>query len=114
MNAKKSFFAKQLRKIMFEKNITQEDLGNMIGVNRQMISYWITSGKNPSLNSINKISAALKVPAGYFLENINIDDKKDNAKNNERDIQILQLKNEILELKLKISELENFVKEKLK
>ena len=69
---------------MFEKKFTQEDLGNIIGVNRQMISRWLTTDRNPSLASIKKLAAALNVPVTYFIEdeeqNIN-NEKTDEQKN---------------------------------
>lgn len=99
MKNKQPFFCKQLKNIMLEKCLTQQGLADKIGVGQQLISFWVTGKQKPNVTSLKKIAAALDVPLNYFFEN---SDEKNN-------VQILQLKNEILELKLKFSELEKIV-----
>lgn len=107
MKTKRSFFATQLKKLMFEKNLTQEDLAKKIKINRQMISYWLNSGKNPSLTSVKKIANALKTPMSYFVEEIT-------AVKNEKD-KVLSTKVELLEEKIKRHEVEiNYLKDIIK
>ncbi len=102
MEVKRSFFAEQLRKIMFEKKLTQQKLADMTGINRPLISRWIIGDRNPSLTSLKKIANVLDVSVEYFIEN-----GKENKNNfDEKDIEILKLKNEILDLKNKNLELE--------
>ena len=107
MSTKRSFFAKQLNNLMFERNISQEDLAKKIKINRQMISYWLNSGKNPSLSSIQKIANALKVSINYFIDGstpIKNEENKD-----------VWSKIELLEEKLKRHEIEiKYLKDKIK
>ncbi len=95
MKNNKNLFCERLKNLMFEKNLTQEDLAKSIGTNQQMISRWMTGGRKPSLTSAEKIAKAMKVPLNYFFE---IPDNKD--------IKILQLEKENLELKNKILKME--------
>lgn len=95
-------FSKKLKKIMFEKGFTQKDLAEKLGVSQAFISSWQVGKRNPKFSSIKKISEALNIPVDYFFENS--DDKSE-----KKDIQILQLEKENLELKLKISELEKTI-----
>ena len=69
MEVKRSFFAEQLRKIMFEKKLTQQKLADMTGINRPLISRWIIGDRNPSLTSLKKIANVLDVSVEYFIEN---------------------------------------------
>jgi transcriptional regulator with XRE-family HTH domain len=107
MKTKRSFFATQLKKLMFEKNLTQEDLAKKIKINRQMISYWLNSGKNPSLTSIKKIADVLKTSMSYFIEEPPVV-KNEGTKD-------LSVKVELLEEKIKRHEVEiNYLKDIIK
>ncbi|MBQ3834238.1 MAG: helix-turn-helix transcriptional regulator [Elusimicrobia bacterium] len=107
MKTKRSFFATQLKKLMFEKNLTQEDLAKKIKINRQMISYWLNSGKNPSLTSVKKIADALKAPMSYFVVETTIEKNEENKN--------LSVKIELLEEKIKRHEIEiNYLKDIIK
>ena len=75
MKDKRTFFAEQLRKILFEKNLTQQDLGNLIGVKRSMISHWIRGYRTPGLTSIKKIASALDASVNYFIEDGTTEEK---------------------------------------
>ena len=104
MRANRSFFGKKFEKIAIEKNMSQQDVANKLGVSKEMISIWVTGRRNPSLNSIKKIAAVFDVPTDYFIEeNKNISDKN----LDDKDIKILQLEKENLELKLQIERLLN-------
>ncbi len=110
MKNKETFFSKQLKKILSEKRLTHRELAEKIGVNRPMISRWIAVGRNPSLNSIKKLSDVLEVPLSYFIESKN-KDRKNNKNLDKKDIEILKLKNEILNLRNKNLELEKEILE---
>lgn len=103
---KKSFFAEQLEKAMFDKKINQEELAQMIDSNQQMVSRWFHGVRNPSLASIKKIASALDLPINFFIENSgNIAGGNITVNGmDEKDIKILQLEKEVLELKLKLKE----------
>lgn len=69
MKTEKNFFAKQLRNIMFEKNLTQKELASLAKTKQERISEWMNGVRNPSLSSIEKISHVLGVDINYFIEN---------------------------------------------
>ena len=59
---------KQARK---EKNLTQSQLGELMGVQRAQISK-IESGKNLSVMTISRAFKALKIPAKLNLGNVSL------------------------------------------
>lgn len=117
MKRKGNFFAEQLRKILFEKKLTQEELGNLIGVKRPMISQWVTGARNPSLSSIKRIAEALKVPVKYFVDDENIKKEIKSYENNDVVKLMMSLiteHNKAVEEKMKRFELElNLIKKEL-
>jgi transcriptional regulator with XRE-family HTH domain len=66
---KGAFFRKQLKKALNEKKLNQQDLSKMLNLSRQQVSFWINSSKNPSVDSLRKISKALEKDVNFFLEN---------------------------------------------
>lgn len=111
MARKPNYFVEQLRKVLYERELTQEQLGSLIGTNQRVISRWLTGGRNPSLTSIRKIAAALDLPINFFVENsggvVNTGVSGDISVGgmDEKDIKILKLEKQVLELKLKLKEL---------
>ncbi len=112
MIKEKSFFSRQLKKIIFEKGLTQQDLADKLNIARPLISRWITGGRNPSAKSLKKLSLVLNVPVDYFIEfpasglddENNIDINKMSKKDieillNRKNIKILQLEKEVLKLR---------------
>lgn len=53
-------FAIRLSRLMYEKDITQEELSELIGVSQSTISSYITGRKSPSFYIVDKIAKALK------------------------------------------------------
>lgn len=111
MKNKNNFFVEQLRKIMFDKKLTQNELAQMIGTNQQVISRWFTDDRHPSLSSIKKLAKALNLPINFFVENSGVVNAGSIGGNvsvsgmDAKDIKILQLEKQVLELKLKLKEL---------
>lgn len=111
MARRSGYFADHLRKVMFERGLTQEQLGSLIGSNQRVISRWLTGNRSPSLPSIRKIAAALDLPINFFVENsggvVNTGVSGDISVGgmDEKDIKILKLEKQVLELKLKLKEL---------
>lgn len=109
MARKFNFFSEQLKKAMFEKKLTQDKLAKLIGSNQQVVSRWLHGVRNPSLTSIRKIASVLDLPINFFVENsggvVNTGVSGDITVGgmDEKDIKILKLEKEILELKLKLS-----------
>ncbi len=108
----KSFFCKQIKKIMLEKNFTQQDLADKLGITQTVVSRWVRGARNPSLNTIKKIAKIFNIPLNYFLEDY--DDTKNKEKKSlsfekilkkhEEEIQFLKDKIKVLEKKLKRKE----------
>ena len=71
MKKEKNFFAKQLKNIMFEKNLTQKELASLAKTKQERISEWINGVRNPSLSSIENLARALNVDVNYFIESVN-------------------------------------------
>ena len=69
MESRQNFFGERLKKIMFEKNISQKDLADKLGVAQQMISFWVTGKRNPTLTSLQKIASCLDVSVSDLIEN---------------------------------------------
>lgn len=113
MKNKETFFIKQLKKIMIDKNLNQKSLGKLIGVNQQMISRWLTGSYNPAFSSIQKLAKALNVPVNYLMEDRNNASKEnENITDINKDI-LLQLKDhEIRLLKLENEMLRNKMENK--
>lgn len=111
MARRSGYFADHLRKVMFERGLTQEQLASLIGSNQQMVSRWLHGVRNPSLTSIKKIASALDLPINFFVENSGVMNSGSVGGNvsvggmDEKDIKILKLEKEVLELKLKLKEL---------
>lgn len=52
-------FSKNLRRMMKEDKMTQEDLANEIGVDRSMVSRYVSGQSLPSFLTVIKIADAL-------------------------------------------------------
>lgn len=112
MGIKKNYFNDQLRKVMFERKLTQQKLASLLGINQARISGWLHGTRNPSLTSIKKIASTLDLPINFFVENsggvVNTGSVGGNVSvggMDEKDIKILKLEKEVLELKLKLKSL---------
>ena len=108
MKREKTFFGKRLKKILLEKDITQQNLADKLKIGKTVISRWITGGRNPSLSSVKNIAEVLNVPLDYFIDN----DKNSNTQNstenidNKLIIDLIRKENKILEERIKKLETE--------
>ena len=67
-------FAKNLKSIMDEKNISQTDLSKLTGIGKPSLSQYL-SGKNiPQRRRIFEIATALGVPTGRLTTQMQIED----------------------------------------
>ncbi len=110
MEKEQSFFAKQLRKLMFEKDLTQKELACMADTKQQRISEWMT-GKNPSLSSIKKLAKALDVSANYFIEEKSLPKSTDNREVLNTDYPEEKNKRLELEIDLLKTKMESLIKD---
>lgn len=58
----------KIREIRKEKGISQKELGTLLGVSQQMIGQYENSSREPKIETLRKIAAALKVKLSDFLE----------------------------------------------
>jgi len=63
-------FAKALRRIRTERQISQEELGFQSGYHRTYISLLERGKMNPSLRTVLSLSAALGVPAAELVARV--------------------------------------------
>ena len=70
MEKKTTFFTDQVKKIMLEKGLTQQDLADKLKVTKAYISVYLNGKRNPKPATIHKIANALNVPPSYFIEEI--------------------------------------------
>lgn len=60
-----------IRKVRLERNLTQEELGKLIGVQRAQISKLENSTTNVTLETILKVFGALKAKVNFNVELMN-------------------------------------------
>lgn len=65
-----------IKKHRKEKNISQEELAEKIGVSRQSISLWENGKANPGLDTITELASILGVPVGALIDSENIEEHK--------------------------------------
>jgi Predicted transcriptional regulator with C-terminal CBS domains len=63
-----STIGKNIRKLRKAKNITQKELGRLIGVSESQIGQYEKGYRNPKLETLKKIARALEVPYTYLLD----------------------------------------------
>ncbi len=107
----------KIRKIMFEKNINQSKLADLLGVTKSVVSSWFIGTRNPTTDSIERIAKALGVSAAYLLDDS--DDGQKNFVDNSgtigyignnsgqisqvvNDVELLKQKNKTLELEIEL------------
>jgi transcriptional regulator with XRE-family HTH domain len=105
----KGLFRKNLKSIMGELGITQQELADKMGIKQQQISYWLTGKNSPTYRSLIKLSDALDKPINFFLENSDLEksggavqrDDFDGFKREvAKDVEIIKLQIELLKIDL--------------
>lgn len=71
-----------IKRLMNANKITSKELAKIIGVTPTHISYILNKKRDPSLELINKIAAALQVPVEEIFESNNANEKKSSLSNN--------------------------------
>lgn len=78
-------FSQNLQKLRSEKNLSQEQLADKIGVSRQTISAWESGKASPELDKITTISKLFSVSIDELVGEIKTEasnfDKKEYEKN---------------------------------
>lgn len=73
-------FAENLKAIRKGKNISQEDLAEMLNVSRQAVSKWEQGIGFPEMEKILTLSKALNVSLDYLTDNVGFADKTQKSK----------------------------------
>ena len=135
-----TFFVKQLKRLLLEKGITQQDLAKKLKVTKSYVSIYLNGKQDPKPATVYKIAKALEVQPAFFYDdgqsnfidnsgtigaignnnssNIHMNNSEflqEKTKRLELEIEILKnriekLEKENVELKLKTKELEDRIK----
>lgn len=62
------YIRNQLDKLIFEEDITQEELAEKVGVSRQTVYKWESGKSKPSTSNILKICEIFNKPVSYFIK----------------------------------------------
>ena len=60
-------FGERICELRLEKNLSQEQLANYIGVNRRSISNWEKGSRQPDFQTLEKLVNFFDVTADYLL-----------------------------------------------
>ena len=55
------------RLVMDERDITQQDIADALGVTRGAVGHWLCGSREPTLSQFVELSDALDVSAGWLL-----------------------------------------------
>ncbi len=61
------FLGERLKKLRLEKGLSQQELGDLIGVSKVSISEYENGNRIPLLNNFNELLDVFHVTADYFL-----------------------------------------------
>lgn len=61
------FLGDRIRKRRLELNMTQEELGNLMGISKVAICTYENNTRTPKLDTIRKMSEVLKIDFSYLL-----------------------------------------------
>lgn len=64
-----NFFAEKLKEKRLERNLTQQELANLIGVKDSAITQYEKGKREPKMNTVFKLADALGVSIDYFVNN---------------------------------------------
>ncbi len=103
MIKEKTSISKKIKQAMFDSDLTQQQLADIIKTDRGLISSWTLGKRNPTIKSLKKIAKATNKPLHFFL---------DTEENMDSSIET-ENKNLKKELKLR-DELIDFLKEEIK
>lgn len=70
MEKKNTFFTDQIKKLMLEKGLTQQELAKKLNVTKANVSVYLNAKRNPKPATIHKLAKALNVSPSYFIEEI--------------------------------------------
>lgn len=62
-------FGEKLKKIRNERNMSQEELANLLGTSKQVISRYETNQRAPKITVVEEYAKKLQIPLIYLLDN---------------------------------------------
>lgn len=65
---KNNCFGKQLKELRLEKGLSQRELGKVLNVCNQTISFWETGSREPDLDTLLEIARYFEVTVDNLLE----------------------------------------------
>ena len=63
----KDIFAKEIKDNKKTRHLNQQELGELFGVSRSTINYWLSGKAKPSLESVKNIAKVLDIPLSELL-----------------------------------------------
>lgn len=61
-------FGKILRELRLEKKLSQRQLGDILGVCNQTVSFWESGSREPDLDTLCKIADFFEVSCDFLLD----------------------------------------------
>lgn|SRR5699024_4940594 len=77
-------FGKRLKNLRKERDLTQQDIANVLGVGRATIAGYETKGKQPDYEKLNQLANYFNTSVDYLLGRTDI--RKPDDKNNKKEI----------------------------
>ena len=62
-----NLFGKKFKELRIEKGLTQREIGKILGVCNQTISFWENASREPDLDSLVEIAKFFEVSIDYLL-----------------------------------------------
>ena len=62
-------FGDKLKKIRTERNMSQEEMGELLGTSKQVISRYETNQRTPKITIVEEYAKKLNVPLDYLINN---------------------------------------------
>ena len=60
-------FGKKLKELRIEKGLSQREIGKILGVCNQTISFWENASREPDLDSLVEVAKFFEVSVDYLL-----------------------------------------------
>lgn len=60
----------QVRRFLEQRDLTQEEFADQVGVTQGMVSLWLTGKKRPSLDNLLSISSITRIPIEKLIADL--------------------------------------------
>ena len=86
-----------LRELRREKGLSQEELGDLVGTDGNIVSRWERGASNPNLHYMQKLSEVFDKPVDYFIKTEDPDVKERSVTEN-RGVLVFEIGSQRLEV----------------